>query len=76
MATFLIALIFFGVVMAAMAVGVIFANKPIKGSCGGLSNIGLEGECEICGGNLSECEENKGGAKEVADLAYDAGKRS
>ena len=75
MATFLIALIFFGIVMAAMAVGVIFSNKPIKGSCGGLSNIGLTGECEICGGNLSECEENKGGSEKQVDLAYDAAKR-
>ena len=76
MATFLIAMIFFGIVMAAMAVGVIFSNKPIKGSCGGLSNIGLEGECEICGGNLSECEENKGSLATATDLAYDAGKRN
>lgn len=29
----------FGLVMAAMAVGVIFSNRRLQGSCGGLSLI-------------------------------------
>ncbi|WP_067521393.1 (Na+)-NQR maturation NqrM [Endozoicomonas ascidiicola] len=64
-------LITFGVfltLIAAMSVGVIFANKPIKGSCGGLSTLGLKDGCVICGGGdktdpLSEMNE---------DLFYDA----
>ncbi|MDA8978000.1 (Na+)-NQR maturation NqrM, partial [bacterium] len=36
MATFVFTLIFLLTVVAAMAVGVIFASKPIKGSCGGI----------------------------------------
>ena len=75
MATFFVALIFFAIVMSAMAVGVIFSNKPIKGSCGGLSNIGLDGDCEICGGNLDKCEESNKEQKNASDLAYDATKR-
>jgi len=75
MTTFLIAFLFFAIVVAGMAVGVIFSNKPIKGSCGGLSNIGLDGDCEICGGNLDKCEESNKEQKNASDLAYDATKR-
>lgn len=48
MSTFLLALIVFALVIAAMAVGVIFGRKPIAGSCGGLGAVGLEceGGCE------------------------------
>ena len=75
MATFIAATVLFLVLFAAMSVGVIFSNKPIKGSCGGLNNIGLGGTCEICGGDLDKCEENGGekkAAADPADLAYDA----
>lgn len=74
MATFLAALVFFALMIAAMAVGVIFSNKPIQGSCGGLNNIGLDGECEICGGNLDKCEENQKITSKSKDLSYDATK--
>lgn len=75
MTTFIVAFVFFVIILSAMAVGVIFSNKPIKGSCGGLNNIGLEGDCEICGGNLSKCDEKKGGTTESSALAYEAGRK-
>ena len=57
-------------IVAAMAIGVILSNKPIKGSCGGLSALGMKDSCMVCGGNEDEWK------KEVeilgkADLAYD-----
>ena len=53
---FLIVFIVILTLVAAMSVGVIFSNKPIKGTCGGLSALDL-GECEICGGDTSKCDE-------------------
>ncbi|MEM9173646.1 MAG: DUF539 domain-containing protein [Myxococcota bacterium] len=35
MQTLLATIVFFGLAMAAMAVGVIFSNRELKGSCGG-----------------------------------------
>ncbi|MFP6656038.1 MAG: DUF539 domain-containing protein [Myxococcota bacterium] len=35
METFLLTALIFGIAMAAMAVGVIFSNRTLRGSCGG-----------------------------------------
>ena len=40
-----------------MAVGVLRGRAPIAGSCGGLNNLGVDGACEICGGNRSKCDQ-------------------
>ena len=74
MATFFFTLIFLLLVVAAMAVGVIFSNKPIKGSCGGIQQLGLGGKCEICGDDPNRCEEETKRAKaaEFRDQFYDA----
>ncbi len=42
--TFLLLLL----IVAAMAVGVIFSNRRIQGSCGGLNNIAGSDECVVC----------------------------
>lgn len=41
--------------IAAMAIGVLMGRKPIAGSCGGLRNLGVDMECEICGGDPVRC---------------------
>lgn len=46
-------------VFAMMAIGLIVRNKPIKGTCASLSNIGMKENCEICGGDEDKCESNK-----------------
>jgi len=51
-AIFILALAFFG-----LSIGVIFNNKPLQGTCGGLNQ---QGECSICGGDPEKCEETAG----------------
>ncbi len=48
MATFILAFLFLLVITLGMSVGVIFMNKRIKGSCGGLNAIGDSDECLVC----------------------------
>ncbi|MAM87447.1 (Na+)-NQR maturation NqrM [Allohahella sp. A8] len=56
MQTFLIVLGAMLVLMALMSVGVLLGRKPITGSCGGMSALGMETECDVCGGNKNRCE--------------------
>lgn len=46
MEIFLITFGLFLVVILAMAVGYIFKRKEIKGSCGGISALGMEKVCD------------------------------
>ena len=57
MSLFLISALVIGLVMAAMAVGVMAGRPPIKGSCGGMGALGIDTACDICGGNPQRCDE-------------------
>lgn len=48
MATFLLTFTLLCLIMLGMALGVIFMNKRIKGSCGGLNAIGDADQCLVC----------------------------
>lgn len=60
MATVLMTILVMTLIVAGMAIGVIFGRTPIKGSCGGLNNVGVDEDCEICGGNPKKCGESGG----------------
>ncbi|GAB3477523.1 (Na+)-NQR maturation NqrM [Marinomonas epiphytica] len=63
--------------VAAMAVGVLMGRKPISGSCGGMSALGMEVACDICGGDKGKCEKETKKAKHDAKVSadfYDASK--
>lgn len=64
-------------IVIAMAVGVLLGRKPISGSCGGLSAIGMKSACDVCGGNDEVCEKEKLKNRAAADenpqdLTYNA----
>ncbi|MCB1686557.1 MAG: (Na+)-NQR maturation NqrM [Pseudomonadales bacterium] len=46
--------------VAGMAVGVIFGRRPIAGSCGGMKALGLDVDCEVCGGDPNRCDSERG----------------
>ncbi|MFC3121066.1 (Na+)-NQR maturation NqrM [Agaribacter flavus] len=46
MSTFILAFVFFLLMVAAMAVGYVFQRKSISGSCGGLGALGVAKACD------------------------------
>lgn len=61
MTTILLALGIFALAFAGMAVGVIFSNRCIKGSCGGLSNLEGAESCSACGAcSVSDIKKKQG----------------
>lgn len=78
METFVLAFILMGVVVAIMAVGVMFGRQPIKGSCGGMGAVGIDAACELCGGDPNKCEteSEKAGKSARPGLFYSADKKS
>ncbi|MBI2504177.1 MAG: (Na+)-NQR maturation NqrM [Candidatus Latescibacteria bacterium] len=66
MEVFLAAFLAFGLIAAAMAVGVIFSNRRLKGSCGGLGSMVDENgrplcECGVLPGTCGRSQEEKAG---------------
>ena len=51
--TVYLSIIILGLAILGLSIGVIFENKPIQGSCGG---IGADEDCTICGGDPQKCE--------------------
>lgn len=55
-------------VVTGMAVGVIFGRKPIAGSCGGMSALGMDTACDICGGDKSICDDEELKQARISEL--------
>ena len=51
--TVYLSIIILGLAFFGLSIGVVFNNKPIQGSCGG---IGADESCTICGGDPQKCE--------------------
>jgi len=77
MLTIVLAFALMLLLVAAMAVGVLMGRKPISGSCGGMSSLGMEVACDICGGDKGKCDEEtekNSIAKVSNNTFYDASK--
>ena len=69
---YILAFLIMAIIMAGMAIGAMAGRGPLKGSCGGLSAVGIEGRCEICGDDPSKCEEQSETADARSADFYDA----
>lgn len=74
----LVAFVVMLILVAGMAIGVIMGREPIKGSCGGMSALGMDTACDICGGNPAKCDEENQRQRDAAQgkdqQFYDASK--
>ncbi len=76
MTEILLTIVMFGLLIAAMAIGVIMGGKPISGSCGGVGAALGEANynCDICGGDPNKCDEQSDSSE--TSLAYNAAESS
>lgn len=76
MSTLMIVFAIMLLLVAAMSIGVLLGRKPLAGSCGGMSAVGMDGACDVCGGDKSKCEKESAEAAKKAGSAdfYDASK--
>lgn len=72
MGTFLVVFIAMVIFTLLMAVGSLFGRKPISGSCGGMSALGMDVACDVCKGDKSLCDsETDLETDSDSDLAYE-----
>jgi hypothetical protein len=80
METFILTFVVLLILIAGMAVGVIMGRKPISGSCGGMTALGMDVACDVCKGDAEICETEQQKAikaeqtQSKEDLSYDASK--
>lgn len=70
MTVVLLSLLIVALLIGGMAIGVIMGREPLKGSCGGMSALGMDTACDICGGDPQRCEkENEDAGSDKAGKA-------
>ena len=56
METMILSFVVLLMIVAGMAVGVLLGRKPIAGSCGGMTALGMDVACDVCKGDPEVCE--------------------
>ena len=80
METFILTFVVLAILTGGMAIGVIMGRKPISGSCGGMTALGMDVACDVCKGDAEVCETEQQKAikaeqaQKQEDLSYDASK--
>lgn len=75
MTLFLFSFCIISLLVVAMSIGTLAGRGPIKGSCGGMSALGMDTECDICGGDPAKCEESQSENSTDEIMAYNAMKK-
>lgn len=69
MEIFIVAFVVMLLLVAAMSIGVLMGKKPISGSCGGMSALGMEVACDVCGGDKTKCDKEEASSVD-SDKSY------
>ena len=56
MQTLILSFVVLLLIVAGMAVGVLMGRKPIAGSCGGMTALGMDVVCDVCKGDPQVCK--------------------
>jgi len=82
METMILSFVILILIVVGMAVGVLMGRKPIAGSCGGMTALGMDVACDVCKGDPQVCEKeqqktikaDKLAHELTDDISYEAGR--
>ena len=82
METMILSFVILLLIVGGMAIGVLMGGKPIAGSCGGMSALGMDVACDVCKGDPEVCETEQQKATKPDNISqnpsdynsYDAGR--
>ena len=82
METMILSFVILLLIVGGMAIGVLMGGKPIAGSCGGMTALGMDVACDVCKGDPEVCETEQQKAIKADNISqtlsdgnsYDAGR--
>tara|TARA_B110000503_G_scaffold31714_1_gene51294 strand:- start:2559 stop:2807 length:249 start_codon:yes stop_codon:yes gene_type:complete len=71
METMILSFVILILIVVGMAIGVLMGRKPIAGSCGGMTALGMDVACDVCKGDPQVCETEQQKTIKADKLAYE-----